>query len=197
MAQQVQFHNKFLFFILFAGYGCSSSKQPHNDPFEILNIDSGNFKIENGILQESRKPFTGAIFTLHTNQIDTLEINMYLQGKENGEWKKYYEKGKRKEIREFVSGKKTGDYIAWWENGNKRLQYTFVNDEYAGNCREWNETGMLVKEMNYIKGHEEGIQRWWYDNGKIKANYVITDGRRYGLLGTKNCINVSDSVFKN
>jgi antitoxin component YwqK of YwqJK toxin-antitoxin module len=50
--------------------------------------------------------------------------------------------------------------------------------------------------LNYQKGHEEGEQKWWYDNGKIKANYIIKDGRRYGLLGTKNCINVSDSIFK-
>jgi antitoxin component YwqK of YwqJK toxin-antitoxin module len=55
----------------------------------------------------------------------------------------------------------------------------------------------LVKQMNYLKGHEEGPQKWWYDNGKIKANYIIQDGRRFGLLGTKNCINVTDSIFKN
>ena len=73
--------------------------------------------------------------------------------------------------------------------------YVFVNDEYEGTCREWSSDGLLVKEMNYLKGHEEGSQRWWYDNGKIKANYIIKQGRRYGLLGTKNCMNVSDSIF--
>jgi antitoxin component YwqK of YwqJK toxin-antitoxin module len=50
--------------------------------------------------------------------------------------------------------------------------------------------------MNYKKGHEDGQQQWWYDNGKIKANYIIKNGRRYGLRGTKKCINVSDSIFK-
>ena len=49
--------------------------------------------------------------------------------------------------------------------------------------------------MNYVKGHEEGSQKMYYDNGKIRSNYTIIAGRRYGLLGTKNCVNVADSVF--
>ena len=28
-----------------------------------------------------------------------------------------------------------------------------------------------------------------------KSNYFIKNDRRYGLLGTKNCENVSDSIF--
>ena len=77
------------------------------------------------------------------------------------------------------------------------MQYQFESDEYQGTCKEWNEKGLLVKQMNYHQGHELGSQKWWYDNGKIKANYIIQNGRRFGLLGTKNCINVTDSIFKN
>jgi antitoxin component YwqK of YwqJK toxin-antitoxin module len=55
--------------------------------------------------------------------------------------------------------------------------------------------GKLIHLANYKNGQEEGTQKLWYDNGKIRANYVIKNGKRYGLLGTKNCINVSDSIF--
>jgi antitoxin component YwqK of YwqJK toxin-antitoxin module len=48
---------------------------------------------------------------------------------------------------------------------------------------------------HFKDGQEEGSQKLWYDNGKIRANYVIIKGKRYGLLGTKNCKNVSDSIF--
>ncbi len=129
-----------------------------------------------------------AIILIHGNFVNNLTW---------AEWKKYYEGGKIKETRRFSLGKKTGDYIAWWPNGSKQLHYFFIDDEYEGNCKEWNEKGLLTKDMNYKKSKEEGLQRWWYDNGKIKANYFIKGGRRYGLLGTKNCINVSDSIFKN
>jgi len=75
------------------------------------------------------------------------------------------------------------------------LTYQFEDDEYEGTCREWNESGRLITEMNYHRGYESGSQKVWYDNGKIKSNYVMESGRRYGLLGTKNCVNVSDSIF--
>ena len=81
------------------------------------------------------------------------------------------------------------------ENGNIKFEFHFKDDEYEGICRTWNNKGILTQESNYVAGHEEGAQKAWYDNGKVRSNYVIKAGRRYGLLGTKNCKNVSDSVF--
>lgn len=185
--------------ILFAGFfGCQdpASKVPANISFEVLNKNEQEAVIVNGLLVINTKPFSGTLYTLYPGTTDTAELVSYLNGKENGEWKKFYPSKKIKERRYFSNGQKTGEYIAWWENGNKQLQYFFEADEYEGTCKEWSETGFLNKVMNYRKGHEEGHQQWWYDNGKIRANYIIKDGRRFGLLGTKNCINVSDSIFK-
>jgi antitoxin component YwqK of YwqJK toxin-antitoxin module len=100
------------------------------------------------------------------------------------------------EIRHFENGQKVGAYYAWWPNGTLKLAYHFANGEYNGRCSEWNDQKMLVKEMHYKDGYESGSQKEFYNDGKIKANYIMTDGRRYGLLGTKNCVNVSDSIFK-
>ena len=66
---------------------------------------------------------------------------------------------------------------------------------YEGERKEWNNEGNLIYLATYKKGQEEGPQKLWYDNGKIRANYIIKNGKRYGLLGTKNCKNVSDSIF--
>ena len=54
----------------------------------------------------------------------------------------------------------------------------------------------MIEEFNYKNGQQHGSQKVWYLNGKIKSNYVIKDNRRYGLLGTKNCRNVSEEVFE-
>lgn len=61
--------------------------------------------------------------------------------------------------------------------------------------KEWSFDGKLSHLGNFENGQEEGSQKMWYDTGKIRANYVIKNGKRYGLLGTKNCKNVSDSIF--
>jgi antitoxin component YwqK of YwqJK toxin-antitoxin module len=198
MAQQVQFRNSILLILFTVFFGCNtnSKKNTVNIPLQLLNKSEQQLGMNNGLLIINQQPFNGTLFTLFSNSKDTATIENYLHGKEHGEWKKYYISHKIKEKRFFANGQKTGEYIAWWENGQKELQYFFKADEYEGTCKEWNETGFLNKIMNYKKGHEDGSQQWWYDNGKIKANYIIKDGRRFGLLGTKNCINVSDSIFK-
>lgn len=77
----------------------------------------------------------------------------------------------------------------------KKIEVTVSNDEYTGDFKEWIASGLLIKHFHYKNGQEDGSQQLFYENGKIKANYVIINGKRYGLLGTKNCKNVSDSIF--
>ncbi|WP_338814267.1 toxin-antitoxin system YwqK family antitoxin [Bernardetia sp. Wsw4-3y2] len=160
---------------------------------EGKNIKS--IKSKQGFLYINDSIFSGMIYYLYPNSTDTLKIENYSNGKENGYWFHYYPNHILKEKRFFTNGKKEGEHIGFYKNGQKKFLYHLKNDVYEGNNREWTIDGMLVKDMNYQLGQEQGSQKIWYDNGKIKANYVIKDGRRYGLLGTKNCQNVSDSVF--
>jgi antitoxin component YwqK of YwqJK toxin-antitoxin module len=199
MVHRVRLHNSIILILLTGFFACTGSarKKPAIVvSLRLMNKQEQQLTRQNGLLLVSNTPFSGKLFTLHSNLKDTAAFENYLNGKEVGEWTKYYPSKRIKEKRYFTDGKKTGEYIAWWENGNKQLHYFFNDDEYEGTCREWNEAGFLNRIMNYKKGHENGQQQWWYDNGKIKANYIIKNGRRFGLLGTKNCINVSDSIFK-
>jgi len=109
--------------------------------------------------------------------------------------KKYYPNKQLMEYREFRNDMKNGKQISYWDNGNKRFEFIAVNDAYEGELKEWDYNGNLFHLAHYKNGQEEGAQKLWYDNGKIRANYVILYGKRYGLLGTKNCKNVSDSIF--
>ncbi|MFL0161397.1 toxin-antitoxin system YwqK family antitoxin [Aquirufa salirivi] len=141
--------------------------------------------------------FSGTLFRNFPNSNDTASIEHYENGLEEGIWRKYYPSGHLYEIRAYDQGKKTGTYEAWWDNGRRMRVFEFENDEYQGLCREWNQGGQLIKEMHYEKGHEQGAQKMFYDNGKIRSNYLVLEGRRYGLLGTKNCRNISEKVFSN
>ena len=109
--------------------------------------------------------------------------------------KKYYPNNQLMEVREYRNDMKNGRQIAYWDNGNKRLEYIAKNDVSEGELKEWDYNGKLFHLAHYKDGQEEGVQKLWYENGKIRANYIILKGRRYGLLGTKNCKNVSDSIF--
>ena len=110
-------------------------------------------------------------------------------------YRKYFPNKQLMEYREFRNEMKNGKQIAYWDNGKKRFEFNAVNDAYEGELKEWDYNGNLIHLAHYKNGVEEGEQKMWYQNGKIRANYVIIKGRRFGLLGTKNCKNVSDSIF--
>jgi antitoxin component YwqK of YwqJK toxin-antitoxin module len=196
MARQVQFLNSILFsvIVLQSFSSCSGSKAPEH--MAAYNAAKIKVSIQNGVLLQNGKPFTGIIYALQQNQKDTAEIVCFNQGREHGTWKRFYPGGRLGEVRHFENGKKEGRLQSWWPDGTKKIDYNFKDGEYEGECREWQADGKLGAVMNYEKGYEVGHQLQYYADGKVKANYIMTNGRRYGLLGTKNCVNVSDSVFK-
>lgn len=103
--------------------------------------------------------------------------------------------GKIREIRHVRNGVREGLQTAYWENGKKRFEYTAENDVYEGELKEWAENGQLFHLAHYKNGQEEGVQKMWHQNGKIRSNFVIIKGRRYGLLGTKNCKNINEKLL--
>lgn len=160
-----------------------------------VNVEDKFLTYVNDITIYHEKPFTGTIYELYPNSLDTLAINNFKEGKANGIAKKFYPTHQIKEIRYYKEGSKEDKCLVLWPDGKKQSQYFFKDGEYEGVYSAWNADGQLIQEMHYEKGYEVGSQKMFYDDGKIRCNYQMINGRRYGLLGTKNCINVSDSIF--
>lgn len=168
-----------------------------SDKEKMMSITDGNFHAENGIMYLADQPYSGYLYQFYPNGKDTAAVQGYFEGKENGIWKKFYDNGTLQEKRIYKNGVKEGELLTLWPDGKKQKHYQFKNDEYDGSGMEWNADGQVILALNYKNGHEDGPQKMFYDNGKVRSNYIIINGRRYGLLGTKNCVNVSDSIFKN
>lgn len=195
------------FFIAFVFFHCSSNEDNEASLFsknsteisheKMLSFSADNPQIsfENAGVFYQGKPFSGTLFRLDSQTQDTLKIESYLKGNRHGKWVQYFPGHVLKEFRTFERGKKTGAFVQYFPTGKKQQEYHFQNDEYQGLASEWNERGVLIREMHYVAGHEEGSQKLFYDNGQIRANYVMKDGRRFGLLGTKNCVNVSSRLL--
>lgn len=195
MEHQARFQNSGMLILLLMLFTSCTYTGKHAVEYKITNATAAGLKAVNGILYLKDSVYNGTVYALFPGTTDTAAIMNFSYGKENGTWKKKYPDNTLEEIREYKDGNKAGEYLAWWPNGNKKLQYNFKDGEYEGTCYEWNEAGQLTKEANYKAGHEDGLQKIFYDNGKIHSNFIVINGRRYGLLGTKNCVNVSDSVF--
>ena len=150
-----------------------------------LNMSKKNFYL----------PCDSLLLTLSNTLPQLFFVKPFLNGLEEGIHKTWYPNKQLSEERLYISGKKEGTHKGWWDNGKPKIEFSVSNDVYTGEFKEWLSTGMLIKQFHYKNGQEEGSQKLFYENGKIKANYIIVNGKRYGLLGTKNCKNVSDSIF--
>jgi len=189
MVRQVQLLSRACI-ALVLGFSCNNLVQhPH-----VLK-SSKEVNTFNKLVEYKGEVFTGYLYEMYPESKDTMFVNFYNAGKKDGIWRKLYPSGKLKEIRYYKKGIKEGKYIGFFRNGNKSFEYNFRNGEYNGEYKVWRADKMLLRVSNYKNGYEHGQQKIWYPDGKIKSNYIIKNGRRYGLLGIKNCINVSDSII--
>ena len=187
--EQLVISSRLLVFIMFLG--CFN-------PGETIRLNSSSPEIDlfKNIIIYQDSPFSGLVYKLYPSSNDTLWSCQYKNGMKDGVWKKYFQNGKIKETRLFKQNKKEGDYLGFYKDGSKNFVFQFKNGEYNGTNRVWAKGGAIIEEASFKAGYEAGVQKRWYLNGKIKSNYIIKDNRRYGLLGTKNCVTVSDSLKK-
>jgi len=184
--------------VLLLLFSCSQSNTTQVTeaiPNQYILWSSPTISIDQDTVFLNEEKYSGYVVELDTASMDTLSIQGYLNGLQSGIGKKWYSNGQLMEERSYSKGAKNGLQTAYWENGAKKFEFVAKDDVYEGEFKEWNTEGNLVHLANYENGQESGTQKLWDDKGKIRANYVIVKGKRYGLLGTKNCKNVSDSIF--
>jgi antitoxin component YwqK of YwqJK toxin-antitoxin module len=144
--------------------------------------------VKEGILFAQNNPYSGFIIDKYPSGI-LASKNGYLNGKLEGIQEKWFENGTKKELRWYANNHKIGKHEGWYANGQKRFEYFIENDIPIKIHREWYPGGQLYTLFGYNKeGQPEGTQQMWFENGQIKANYVIKNGRRFGLFGAKGCM---------
>jgi antitoxin component YwqK of YwqJK toxin-antitoxin module len=130
------------------------------------------------------------------NAKDTMLVASYLNGLEEGIQKKWYPNQQIALVRNYHAGKKVGKHLGYWENGQPQFKFYFLDGEYHGEAKEWYQNGQVYRTFHYEHGYEQGSQKMWWENGIIRANYVVKNGRRYGLIGLKLCMNPNDTILK-
>ena len=182
---------QYLIFCLASIICFSSCQEKQKEGVAILNLDVEKTVIKNGVLFYNNVSFTGE--TINYDAINKTKNNVvYVNGKKDGIAKKWFLNGSLAEVRHYKNGLKVGMHQSWWENGNKKFVYYFNdNGAYEGNVRDWYTNGQLFKNFNYKNGKESGIQQMWQSTGKIRANYNVVHGDRYGLIGLKKCATVT------
>ena len=162
-------------------------------PNVVINSKDSFLQMHQDTVFFQEKKFSGTIFNLYPNG-DTSMTAHYFNGLEHGILKKWYPNKQLAESRSFQAGKKEGKHIGFWEDGKPKFEFYFTKGEHDGIANEWYSNGQAYKAFHYTMGYETGSQKMWWENGVIRANYVVKQGRRYGLIGLKLCMTPQDSL---
>lgn len=197
----LQMMGTFLCWVFVTACGTANSNHPEEIkiaktvPLVYVNTADKRFSRKEDTLYFDQHWFSGYAYTLYPGG-DTAAVGSYFNGVEEGWQRKWYPARQPAEERFYINGKKEGLHRGWWADGTPKFYFTAINDEYDGLFREWYATGRIGKEFHYVHGREEGSEKLWWDNGTIRANYVVHQGKKYGLIGLKTCSNPYDSILK-
>jgi len=162
-------------------------------PNQFVNSKDRFLSFHQDTLYYQNTKYSGYTYTLFANG-DSLFVGSYLNGVEEGVFKKWYPNNRLAEYRKYQLGKKVGKHLGFWEDGQPKFEFNFMDGELQGVANEWYRNGQAYKAFHYAMGYENGSQKMWWENGVIRANYVVKQGRRYGLIGLKLCMTPKDSM---
>lgn len=156
-------------------------------------IDHPQLERKQGLLYYDGSLFSGYTFETYAEGV-LKSRTRWVNGKRQGKSTKWYENGIIKEVRSYENNRKNGKHLGYYPDGTKRFEYHFLDSQYHGCYREWYPDGSPSALRFYKFGVEDGLQKMFEADGSIRANYVVKDGYRYGLVGSRNCITTPTTV---
>lgn len=148
-----------------------------------------------GRLSLGQKPLTALVEERDVSG-NLVSLTPYVDGRRQGTAHRWFPDGSLHSSRRYVDGSKDGPQIGYWPNGTLRFRYLAEGGAYAGKYESWHPNGQLGALGHFESGKEKGTQKTWDQNGRLLSNYVVKDGRRYGLLDAKPCFTVREGGFE-
>jgi hypothetical protein len=159
-------------------------------PAVRLNISNALLRVVNGVQYLGDSLFSGTIESFFPSGTPETSRSFY-QGRQEGWSVTYYPNGNRADLRYYHLGEKDSVHTGWWENGQLRFRYHFSHGNYDGLSNEWYRSGKLLKEIVYVNGNDVS-GKGWRENGKPFMNFIMRNGRRYGLMNGQLCYSLKN-----
>src|SRR6185312_12129852 len=200
---------------------------PTKDPkeeyiYELTTYKSGNpigvnrnYSCEGNILLSEypyRNGKVNGIVKFYCNESGRLcwEVS-FIDGKETGWAKEYYEGGNLRQELSYLNGKKNGMEKTYYESGGLSSEISYINDTIVGldksyfkngnikyvdsvgesrskgyakneTQKEYYENGNLKNETNFSYGNIIGVKKKYYENGVLYIETPYINGERNGTI---------------
>jgi antitoxin component YwqK of YwqJK toxin-antitoxin module len=152
----------------------------------LFGIDAEDPGLEHGeLLAYLDKSLTGFLRESYDDG-SIKHLSRYVDGERVAAYK-WYPGGKRAFVKIYRAGKRHTEHVDWWPNGEVKYSRVFVNGIQQGEAIASYRDGTPETRFNYVDGKQRGRQQLWNSDGSVRANFVMTATRRYGLIGEKVC----------
>ena len=158
---------------------------PPEEPLTLERTDP-ELALDDGVLTRSGVAVTATVVERYDSGTPK-RTEAWVDGQRDGTSVSWYENGQVNEQRSFRDGRKEGRHLGWYGDGTPRFDYVFELGLLRGQALDWYPDGTPYREFTYDAGQESGRQQMWNVDGSLRANYVVIEGRRFGLLGSKGC----------
>lgn len=112
-----------------------------------------------GVLAQSQQPTT-----------DTADMNKTVNGKREGLWRIFSEKGGYEEG-SYTSGRKDGVWVATYESGTTKSVITYRDGDAKGKVTFYYPNGNVMEEGFWAIDHWEGEYKYYYKNGTLSYHF--------------------------
>lgn len=111
-----------------------------------------------------------------TKQMYLSGVTPFVNRKEEGLERFYYENGNLKLERIFVGGKLNGMAIYYDRKGFISSKYPYVDGQYHGPLIDYYENGAVKSENNYVNGKSDGNHMSFSKDGKVSSCSIYRQG---------------------
>ncbi len=178
---------KYFFYLTILLVSCNSRETSTKQIPEIfVETTDPQLQNRNGTWFWKEQKFNGYILEKENDRL-TAKLPV-IDGKENGTAYGWYSDGKRRYERNFLNGNREGVQKGWHANDTLSFYFFFHEDKYEGEQKTYFKNGQPWQILNYVNGYEEGKQKSWNEDGRLINNFVVKNGKLYGVIGRYDCI---------
>lgn len=98
----------------------------------------------------------------------------------HGWWIVFNSNNSKKWERFYINDKQNGPEKQWYENGKLKSEYSFIDDKLNGSWKTWFDNGQLKNEAWFTDGEQDLFSRWYDKHGNIIAELIILNGLKHG-----------------
>ena len=138
-----------------------------------------------GVLTVDGRPWNGQVTERYPDG-HVYRVTNYVDGLRDGVQKEYALNNTLHTLSRYSAGKKHGFQEGWYAEGPKRFEANYREGLLEGLQTEWHLNGKIFRQIFFEAGNEVS-RKILFPTAEVYSNYVVREGRRFGLDGGALC----------